>query len=411
MRIAWLGPSPDLGGGVPEVGGWILGALADRGHHITCFVAPGPVAPPERLLAHPGLTWVTAPRRWRWNRWYSRGGASFLTALSEPTSRAHGQLKLVGDLVRRHKEEPFDVLLQHSQPELLALRRWRHELPPIVLHPQVHAAGELRWHRREAEISRSCEPRARRLAVRTLLTARSVAQRHDGRSVSLVVAASERFADDLRRDHGLQPHRVVVVPNPVDLTRFTLDAAPSPPDDGLREVLYVARFSVRKGLESVVELTHRLADLRGRVRVRIVGHPSLWSDYSRLLAGVNPEVAFVEGQVSARDMPARYARADVLVQPSHYEPFGLTVAEALASGRPVVVTDVVGAAEHLPASCCTRVPDGDPDAFERAIREVLGRDAVHLAATACAARSEAERRFSPEAVASRLERALEAASR
>jgi glycosyltransferase involved in cell wall biosynthesis len=53
--------------------------------------------------------------------------------------------------------------------------------------------------------------------------------------------------------------------------------------------------------------------------------------------------------------------------PSHHEPFGLTAAEALACGTPVVASNAVGAVEGFRA-CCERFRAGDAAAFEAALR-------------------------------------------
>jgi glycosyltransferase involved in cell wall biosynthesis len=88
------------------------------------------------------------------------------------------------------------------------------------MHPQVHAAGELAWHRREAALSAEVEPRSRRGAARTMLAARARLQRRAVHRARLVVAPSARFASDLAADCGVAPQRIRVVPNPIDLERY-----------------------------------------------------------------------------------------------------------------------------------------------------------------------------------------------
>ena len=77
--------------------------------------------------------------------------------------------------------------------------------------------------------------------------------------------------------------------------------------------------------------------------------------------------------LTRRSLAAAYADADALIQPSKYEPFALTVGEALASGMPVVASDEVGAAEGIDPGCCTVFRSGDLDAFESAVRGLIGR--------------------------------------
>jgi glycosyltransferase involved in cell wall biosynthesis len=99
---------------------------------------------------------------------------------------------------------------------------------------------------------------------------------------------------------------------------------------------------------------------------------------------------------------------DLLVQPAKYEPFGSTVAEALASGVPVVVTTEVGAGEDVAAMCCMQVEIEDPDELERAVREMIARvrssEARSIRETA---RQEAERFWTPKRVGEMIEEGLQ----
>jgi len=72
-------------------------------------------------------------------------------------------------------------------------------------------------------------------------------------------------------------------------------------------------------------------------------------------------------------MPAAYAAADVLVMPSESETWGLVANEALACGRPVILSDAVGAAPDLVGDGTTGrlFPVGDTVALAAAIRSVL----------------------------------------
>jgi glycosyltransferase involved in cell wall biosynthesis len=159
----------------------------------------------------------------------------------------------------------------------------------------------------------------------------------------------------------------------------------------------------------VVGLSQRLADLAGRVRIRVVGGPTLWSDYRCLLEDLDPRVAVYTGGVPPEGLPEVYRSAHGLIQPSHYEPFGLTVAEALATGLPVVVSDEVGAGEGVDPRCCRIFPAGDLSAFEAAVRKLVD----DLAAgggngLSAVARDEAERLFSPDRIVGMLTRQLDA---
>jgi glycosyltransferase involved in cell wall biosynthesis len=398
MRIAFLGPSPSDTSGVTYATTVLLRALQARGLEIDVYTNERPTV----LGDLDGLTFVTEPLR---------EDAVFRALRRAPllkfgwgqSQRALAHRRLTRRLVAEHATRRYDVVYQFSQPELLSLRAHRHELPPIVVHPQVHAAGELRWHRRESDLARACEPRARTVAARAMLAARAAGQRRDFREVAAVICPSDRFADELARDYGVPRELVHVVPNPIDLDRFRRGDSPTAYP---REILFVSRFAVRKGVEMVVELSRRLADLEGSVQIRVVGDGSMWSNYTPLLRGLDPRVAEAVGYVQPHALPEAFAGASLVVQPSHYEPFALTVGESLAAGTPVVVSDRVGAAEWLSAPSAGIFAAGDADAFEAAVRAMLERMETSEADVRAHARTTAESSFAPSDVAARVEQVL-----
>lgn len=390
LRIAFLGPSPSETSGVPYAANVLLQALAGAGVVIDLYST----ACSPALAATPGIRVMLEPVEHTTSYRVLRR-LPLLMFVWGQTRRALAQRRLATRMVDEHRSRHYDAVYQFSQPELLALRSRRKRLPPIVLHPEVHAAGELAWHRREDALVRQGESRVRTAVVRVMLGVRSVLQARDLRSVAAVICPSEEFARELVRDHRVPERTLHVVPNPIDLQRF----APGAPARRPREILFVSRMSVRKGVEMVVELTKRLDDLAGDVRVVMIGDKSLWSDYRPLLASLNPRLSEYRGHVDAALLPDLLRGASLLVQPSRYEPFALTVGEALACGTPVVISDSVGAGEWLDESCAEIFASGDADAFEAAVRSMLARLEQSEEAIRSAARTLAERAFAPQEVA------------
>lgn len=405
MRVAWIGPMPRPGGGVPGVAWLILKELSARGHRIDCYVVGADGDVPEGLLDLAGVRVVNLDSGWRWDQWYSRNRTTaFLTSLG---ARGLAQRKLARTLVANHRKRSYDVLYQFSAIEVFGLRRFLKTLPPLIIHPETHICGELRAWRNEESLIRRCESAYRRAITPLVLLARAARQRRDIRMATTVVCISDVFAGWIKRDYDVDPGRCATIPNPVDLDFFAPRLRQRSEETPLR-VLFLGRISVRKGVDQIVELSNRLTDLAGTISIRIVGGHTTWSDYRPLLGDLNPQIAVYVGPVSSEVVREELANADILIQPSNYEPFGLTTAEALAMGVPVIVSDEVGAAEHVSSACCWRFPAGDVDAFEGAVRAALRVATSPVWDTVRGvARAEAERLFGPTAVAAAVVNVLE----
>lgn len=402
MRIAWIGAGPVEGGGVGGVANLLVSGLLKRGHEIDCYLSGPPELVPVDVQADLNFRSFTAGGWWKWNRWYSR---SQMTALvSGLGARAIAQVTLSYRLRDQHRCKPYDVIYQFSNIEMFGNQRYLRELPPVVVHPETHLAGELRWFRQEISLRRQCEPAWQSALIGTMLRVRARAQCRHIKHPALIICISESFRTLLVEDYGLDRERTVVVPNPVDLGRFTAELR-----DGHRPhtLVFVGRISARKGVDQLVTLSDRLADLSGIVEMKIIGGHTLSSDYRPLLKSLDPQLVKVVGPVPSDEVRQHIAEAAILVQPSMYEPFGLTVAEALASGTPVVVTDAVGAGDFVSGPAVSVVAAGDEDALESAVRVMLDRVEQQGSGLREAARKAAEAAFDPSSVVLQIEDALE----
>ncbi|MGV4923594.1 MULTISPECIES: glycosyltransferase family 4 protein [unclassified Streptomyces] len=174
--------------------------------------------------------------------------------------------------------------------------------------------------------------------------------------------------------------RWVVIPNGVDLRRF------SPTDDETREILRtslpalrgtvpagaplvvcVARLCPQKGQSTLLRAWPAVATKVPDARLVLVGDGP---DLAALRRAAPPGVLFA----GAADSPVPWYRAaDLVVVPSRWEGMALVPLEAMACGRAVVLSDVGGARECLPAGAdddCL-VPPDDPAALARAVSALL----------------------------------------
>jgi glycosyltransferase involved in cell wall biosynthesis len=223
---------------------------------------------------------------------------------------------------------------------------------------------------------------------------------------STVIANSESVATRTRTLLGarLPVHTIY---NAVDLDRFRPDGARADLDslaglpplaaNGIRVGL-VATLARWKGHEVFLDA---LAMLRGTACVRgyIIGGPIYQTDASQFSLRELQELAVARGLGDTAgftgridDVPAALRTLDIVVHASvEPEPFGLAIAEAMACGRPVIVSRAGGAAEIAEAGALFHSP-GNAGELSRCISQ-LASDAALRASLGAAGRAAAVRLF------------------
>lgn len=377
--------------------------LAELGHQIDCYLSGREREIPDRVAKANGVTFHWGTGDWRWNRWYNRTAlGSFVSGL---VTRGLGSVRLRRSLRRGHARHRYDVIFQFNSIEALAMPRSLRHSVPLVIDPGTHVQGELRHLLAERSLALRCQPAHVFALTVAVMWLRVLVQRRLIRAARLLVCISTVFRDHLVRDYRFPLENTVVIPNPVRLERFAAAdltrAVGEPPT-----VLVLGRISARKGIEDVIAMARSLHDRGIDARVRVVGGPTLWSDYTKLLADLPAENSEFVGRIAPGEIPAELARADVLVQPSKYEPFGLTVGEALAAGVPVVASSEVGAIEHVDRAVVAEVACGDVEGLSSAVAELLERLAQDAPGLRSKARAEAERLFAPDVVCRQVSDAL-----
>src|SRR5699024_6838417 len=144
-------------------------------------------------------------------------------------------------------------------------------------------------------------------------------------------------------------------------------------------VLYAGNIKPHKNLERLIEAFHMLRqdpDL-GHVKLLIIGDEI--SKYATLRRAVHKyklhkHVRFF-GFVPDKTLAVLYRLARVFVFPSLYEGFGLPPLEAMASGTPVITSDVSSLPEVV-GDAAIMLDPYDPIAIEQAMRLVLTQPAL-----------------------------------
>ncbi|GIF23137.1 glycosyltransferase involved in cell wall biosynthesis [Actinoplanes tereljensis] len=236
--------------------------------------------------------------------------------------------------------------------------------------------------------------RARRLGVPVVTTLHTPplprlvpaarAAEHHGRLLAVSAYTAAEW-----REHGVESQ---VMPNAVDAGRWPLGS-------GGRDLVWFGRIVPEKGLHLAVRaarLTGRPLRIAGRV-----GDVPYFQEHIRPFLGDGIDYLGPLGQPALADLVGGSACA--LVTPLWQEPFGLVVAEALATGTPVAAFDTGGIGEVAGTASAVRlVRMGDAEALAEAAERLAvahGRDQQCRSR----ARAAALARFSLEHRAAELE--------
>jgi len=135
-----------------------------------------------------------------------------------------------------------------------------------------------------------------------------------------------------------------IVPNGVDITRFSPEVLPIPElMDGKKNILFVGRMDPRKGVKVIIDAFTQLAGDVPDARLIVVGGGVLIHYYKRFVAKELRDRILFTNYVSTNMLPRYFASADVCCFPaSGGESFGIVLVEAMAAGKPIVASDIMG---------------------------------------------------------------------
>jgi alpha-1,6-mannosyltransferase len=362
-----------------ERGGGIRSHLTDRACYLSLHdhrhlvIAPGPRDELTRIDGSPTGRGESRVMR--------------LAGPPQPYDRTYHLLHRFRRIRQRVRDERPDVLEAHS-PYLAA----------AAVVASGHGVARLKtafWHSDhlgvyvESQLTRvlgaSCLPSAMRpfrRAIRALLA-----------PFDATFAAGREQAERLR---AAGVRRVIHIPFGVDKQTFRPEARSEAwrrsllgDADGDTAVLVGAgRFAREKRWDVVLEAFARVS-ARRKARLVLFGDGP---ERARLERAAPPGVRFPGFERDRARFARALASADVLVHAAPYETFGLSIAEAVACGLPIVVPDAGGAAEHAAPGASAKYPSLDAAACAASIEKLLDRPPHELRARAAEAAARAASR-------------------
>ncbi len=211
-----------------------------------------------------------------------------------------------------------------------------------------------------------------------------------------LVAATPVERSQLLDLYDADPSRISVIPCGTDLGLFR----PIPMQEARHElglpedhnlILFVGRIDPLKGIDTLMKaiaiLQAESPERKGKLCLVIIGgqvedNPSHMSDEMKNLHALREELGIQEmvtflGAQNQEILPYYYSAADIVVMPSHYESFGMVALESLASGTPVIASNV-GGLRHIVADGKSGflVPPRSPETVANRIRDLMNNPAL-----------------------------------
>jgi glycosyltransferase involved in cell wall biosynthesis len=210
------------------------------------------------------------------------------------------------------------------------------------------------------------------------------------RRASWIMGTGEPALDALQ-SMGASAHKVVNFPYVFDIDKYNPDTSQTESS----ETVFLSAGKLdndHKGFDIAIRALAKVRNRRGLkgVRYLIAGtgpdEENLRELTDRL--DLNDVVEFA-GWLEPDEMIAFYQRGDVFVHPSYFEPYGVVVVEAMASGLPIIASDECNAAlDRVDEQSGWIHESGDVDALARCMQEAMESDALDEMGKA--ARREAE---------------------
>lgn len=243
--------------------------------------------------------------------------------------------------------------------------------------------------------------RQRHLEKRLFL---AMAERRNLEAASLLHFTTRAERDDAPAWARERP--AVVIPDVVDAEPFLRIGAAEERARSF-EILLLSRIHPVKGFDVLVPAMKRVRALEPRARLTIAGpdEGGHRAEVERLVAeaGLREAVTFT-GLLDAEARARALSRAALLVAPSHQENFGMSVAEGMAAGLPVVVSDRVNLSSDVMRAGAGEVVGLDAEALAGALLNMLA-DPERRAEMGAAGRRLVAGQFSAPAVGGALREA------
>jgi glycogen(starch) synthase len=196
-----------------------------------------------------------------------------------------------------------------------------------------------------------------------------------------IVAVSEYTKTSVIKNYGIDPTKIEVVHNGIDMASMEVATKDHPnvariKAAGNKIVLFLGRFTAQKSPDNFLKAAKRVLELDPNVVFIMVGAGDMEDELKHLSyeLKISDNVLF-PGFLRGMEKAEVYRAASLYVMPSASEPFGLVSLEALVNGTPVIISKQSGVSEVLKHAL--KVDFWDVNEIANQILAVLHNEPLH----------------------------------
>jgi glycosyltransferase involved in cell wall biosynthesis len=183
-------------------------------------------------------------------------------------------------------------------------------------------------------------------------------------SLADVLIFVSQFASSLLDQHILGTKRILIVPNASDPGFFKV----TPLQTKVKTLLYVGGYASARGVDDLVTAFSVLKKKHRNIRLRLVG--------ANMPTRFESDRILVERDKIYRDMPVVYAESYLCIVPHKKNPYmnaalPVKLYDAMASARPLVVTDCLEIKNAIEKEKCGLVAHDDPSSLAETIEHLI----------------------------------------
>jgi Glycosyltransferase len=186
------------------------------------------------------------------------------------------------------------------------------------------------------------------------------------RNYDKIISISEDVNEIIKAHTKLDESKYTVITNGIDLSLFTPKFRKNKEHAEIKTIIQVSLFNLQKDQKTLIKSLQYLPE---NIHVTFAGDGDTRKDCEQLAKSLNltDRVRFLGNR---NDVPELLSSADIVVQSSHWEGFGLAALEGMAMGKPVIATDVPGLRQTV-KSAGILFPVGDAKALADEITKLV----------------------------------------